>query len=169
METGSKPSAGVSLIGRIASGCECVSLACLAVIALLIFAQIVLRNAVAFAHPGLEEVARFAHITLVFLLVPLLFREGLHVTIDLVPQWLGPRGKRWLEGLAALLTLAYAAGFLASEYQFMRKNGGVSTPGLGLPNLLFFAGAYFGMALLLVTAVEKLWATLRRAPEGGAR
>jgi TRAP-type C4-dicarboxylate transport system permease small subunit len=146
-----------------------VSLASLAVIATLIFVQILLRNLVSIAYAGIEELARLAHITLVFLLIPLLFREGLHVNIDLVTQHAGPRLKRALGGLAALLTVVYCLFFLVSEYQFMAKNGSVPSPGLGIPNIVFFAGAYLGMALLLLTAMETLVQTVKGQPRGGER
>jgi len=164
-----QPTPRVSLIGKTAQACEYVSLICLALIASLIFIQILLRNFASMAYAGIEEVARFAHINLVFLLIPLLFREGLHVNIDLLTQKAGPRLKRVLDGFAALLTAVYGLFFLASEYQFMAKNGSVPSPGLGIPNIVFFAGAYLGMALLLLTAAEKLARTIKGQPERGRR
>jgi len=159
----------VSLIGKAAQACEYVSFACLGVIATLIFVQILLRNVATIAFVGIEEIARLAHVSLVFLLVPLLFREGLHVNIDLLTQRAGPRLKRALDILAALLTVVYCVFFLVSEYQFMAKNGSVPSPGLGIPNVVFFAGAYLGMALLLLTAAEKLVQTATGRREGGKR
>jgi TRAP-type transport system small permease protein len=167
--TMAQPMARVSLIGRTAQACEYVSLACLAVIATLIFAQILLRNFASLAYAGIEELARFAHVNLVFLLVPLLFREGLHVNIDLVTQHAGPKLKRALDAFAALLTVVYCLCFLVSEYQFMAKNGSVPSPGLGIPNIVFFAGAYLGMALLLLTAAEKFLQKARGQADGGGR
>jgi TRAP-type C4-dicarboxylate transport system permease small subunit len=163
------PAPRVSLIGKAAQICEQVSLGCLAVIATLIFAQILLRNFASLAFAGIEELARFAHIALVFLLVPLLFRKGLHVRIDLVIQYAGPRLKRALDALAALLTGIYCIFFLVSEYQFMAKNGSVPSPGLGIPNLVFFAGAYLGMALLLLTAAEQVVQEVTGRSKGGER
>jgi len=61
-----------------------------------------LRNFVSLAYAGIEEVARLAHINLVFLLVPLLFREGLHININLLTQYAGPKLKRILDAFAAL-------------------------------------------------------------------
>ena len=159
----------VSLIGKTSQTCEYVSLVSLAVIATLIFVQILLRDFVSVAYAGIEELARFAHINLVFLLVPLLFREGLHVHIDLLTHKAGPTLRRVLDSLAALLTVVYCLFFLVSEYQFMAKNGSVPSPGLGIPNIVFFAGAYLGMALLLLTAAEKLVQTVKGQPDGGGR
>ena len=158
-----------SLVGRIAQVFEHVSLWCLAVIATLIFVQILLRNFVSLAYAGIEEVARLAHISLVFLLVPLLFRERLHINIDLLTQYAGPRLKRVLDAFAALLTVFYGLFFLVSEYQFMAKNGSVPSPGLGIPNIIFFAGAYLGMAFLMLIAAEKLVQTIKGQSEGGKR
>lgn len=164
-----QPASRASAIGKIAQACEYVSLGCLAVIATLIFAQILLRNFAALAYAGIEEIARLAHIMLVFLLVPLLFREGLHVNIDLLTQYAGPTLKRVLDGVAALLTAVYCCFFLVSEYQFMAKNASVPSPALGIPNIAFFAGAYVGMALLLLTAVERLFCGPAARAEGGER
>ncbi len=161
------PAPRASFIGKMAQACEYASLASLAVIATLIFVQILLRNFASLAYAGIEELARFAHINLVFLLVPLLFREGLHVNIDLLIQHAGPALKRVLDALAALLTIIYCLFFLVSEYQFMGKNGSVPSPGLGIPNIVFFAGAYVGMGLLLLTAAEKLLQRVKGQPEGG--
>jgi TRAP-type C4-dicarboxylate transport system permease small subunit len=162
-----QPASPVRFIGKTAQACEYVSLVCLGVIATLIFLQILLRNFVSVAYAGIEEVARLAHISLVFLIVPLLFREGLHVNIDLLTQRAGPRLRRALDAFAALLTVVYCFFFLVSEYQFMAKNGSVPSPGLGVPNIVFFAGAYLGMALLLLTAAEKFLQRVKRQPEGG--
>jgi TRAP-type C4-dicarboxylate transport system permease small subunit len=164
-----QPAPRVSLIGKTAQACEYVSLVSLAVIATLIFAQILLRNFASLAYAGIEEIARFAHINLVFLMIPLLFREGLHVKIDLLTQKAGPKLRRILDAFAALLTAVYCLFFLASEYQFMAKNGSVPSPGLGIPNIVFFAGAYLGMALLLLTAGERFLQAVNGQPEGGGR
>jgi TRAP-type C4-dicarboxylate transport system permease small subunit len=93
----------------------------------------------------------------------------MHVNIDLVTQKAGPKLRRVLDAFAALLTVVYSLFFLVSEYQFMAKNGSVPSPGLGIPNIVFFAGAYLGMALLLLTAAEKCAQTVKGQREGGGR
>ena len=143
------------MISRLAGIFERISVLSLAFIAILIFIQIALRNLFSMAFAGIEELARFAHVTMVFLLVPILFREGKHVTIDIVLLHVPPKINKALRLVATLLTAAYGAFFLVSEYQFMHKNATVPTPGLGMPNILFFMGAYIGMALLLLTAIEQ--------------
>ena len=166
MDTATSPQAKTDVITRVARFFEKISLVALGVIATLIFLQVVLRNLFSLAYAGIDELARFAHINLVFLLVPLLFREGLHINVDLVTQRAPALVRRVLAVLAVFLTALYSAVFLASEYRFMMKNGSVPTPALGLPNWLFFGGAYVGMALLFVTACQQLVAELKKRPEG---
>ncbi len=165
MDTAASPETrGMNVIGRIAGFFEKISLIALAAIATLIFIQIVLRNFFSLAYASIDELARFAHISLVFLLVPLLFREGLHVNVDLLTHRVPPGVRRVLGLLSMLLTATYSAFFLASEVLFMGRNGSVPTPALGMPNWLFFAGAYVGMALLLVTACEQFVVELKKRP-----
>ena len=151
-------------ITRVARFFEKISLVCLAMIAILIFFQIILRNFFSLAYASIDELARFAHISLVFLLVPLLFREGLHVNVDLLTHRVPPGVRRVLGLLSMLLTATYSAFFLASEVLFMGRNGSVPTPALGMPNWFFFVGAYVGMALLLVTACEQFVVELKKRP-----
>lgn len=157
-----------SLIARVGWFFEKIAILCLAVIATLIFIQIILRNLFSLAFVGFEEVARLAHITMVFLLVPVLYREGMHVTIDIVLQKSPPAVRRLLTIFSTLLTAAYGLFFLFSEYQFMLKNATVPSPGLGIPNIVFFSGAYVGMTFLVLTAVEMLLRQLKGRKDGGA-
>jgi TRAP-type C4-dicarboxylate transport system permease small subunit len=165
MDAAAPPQAGeVKVIGRMGHFFENVSIVAMGAVAILVVAQIVLRNFFSLAYAGIEELARFAHINLVFLLIPMLFRDGVHINVDLLTQRVAPPARRILAVLAALLTALYGAIFLASEYQFMMRNGSVPTPALRIPNWLFFAGAYIGMALLLVTACEKFVVELKKRP-----
>jgi TRAP-type C4-dicarboxylate transport system permease small subunit len=154
------------ILGRIARLFEAISIGCLGVISLLIFIQIVMRNFFSIAFVGIEEVARLAHVTLVFLLVPLLFREGQHVTIDFIYHYVPQKVGHVLRAFAIVATAIYGVLFLISEFQFMSKTATVPSPGLGVPNLVFFAGAYIGMALLVLTAVEQFIRLIRGTAKG---
>jgi TRAP-type C4-dicarboxylate transport system permease small subunit len=165
MDTVASPETGeTNIIGRLTSFLEKVSLVALAAVVVLIFAQVVLRNLFSVAYASIDELARMAHVCMVFLLVPLLFRKGLHLNVDFLTHLMPPRVRRVLALFSALLTALYGAFFLVSEYQFMMKNGSVPSPALGIPNWLFFAGAYVGMALLLVTACEKFAVEWKKRP-----
>ena len=143
------------LIGKAARLAEGVSIACLFTIALLVFAQLALRNLFSIAYASIDELARMAHIYLVYLLIPLAFLEGLHINIDLVTHYVPAVVRRILEVFATALMAVFSLVFLISDYLFMSKSGNVPTPSMGMPNLLFFSGAYVGMALLFVAACQR--------------
>ncbi len=153
-----------SWIGKAARFGEWISVACLFLIASLVFAQLALRNLFSVAYASIDEMARFAHIYLVYLLVPLAFLERHHVNIDLVTNVVPAGLKRILEIFATLMMGAFALIFLLSDSAFMLKNGTVPTPAMQMPNYLFFSGAYIGMALLLLAACQRLFSQLRRRP-----
>lgn len=136
--------------------CEKVSFVCLAVLALAIIIQLALRNFFDYGHPGLEEVARCAHVSLVFLVIPQIFRAKKHIRIDLLVNLLPPHLMRYADGFSAVMTAIFCLFFLHGEYTFMIRNGNVPSPGLAIPNYLFFMGAYVGMTLLLLTAIEQI-------------
>ena len=90
----------------------------LAVIATLIFVQILLRNFVSMAFAGIEEVARFAHIALVFLLwffvhhtrIGLAFRamaqnERTALSVGIESDWIGSLSMALGGALAALAAM----------------------------------------------------------------
>jgi TRAP-type C4-dicarboxylate transport system permease small subunit len=154
----------VGFIGKAARLGERISLVCLFVIVGLVFGQLVLRNLFSVTYASVDELARLAHIYLVYLLVPLAFIEGLHVNIDLVTNCAPVKLKFLLDIFVTLMMGAFALIFLISDYQFMVRSGNVPTPAMQMPNYLFFSGAYLGMALLLLAACQRLIFQLRHRP-----
>jgi TRAP-type transport system small permease protein len=152
----------VGLIEKAAQLGERISLVCLFAIVGLVFGQLVLRNLFSVTYASVDELARLAHIYLVYLLVPLAFIEGLHINIDLVTNYAPAKLKRLLDIFATLMMGGFALVFLVSDYQFMIKSGNVPTPAMQMPNYLFFSGAYLGMALLLLAVCQRLISQLRR-------
>ncbi len=144
------------IIGRVARMAETVSITCLFIIAALVFVQLALRNIFSIAYASIDELARMAHIYLVFLLVPLAFLDRSHVNIELVTMYAPAGIRRILDIVVTALMAAFSLIFLLSDYFFMAKSGNVPTPAMGMPNLLFFSGAYIGMALLFLAACQRL-------------
>ncbi len=153
--------AQAGIIGRAARIAETVSIACLFIIAGLVFVQLALRNIFSIAFASIDELARMAHIYLVFLLVPLAFLDRSHVNIELVTMYAPARIRRILDIVVTALMAAFSLIFLLSDYFFMVKSGNVPTPAMGMPNVVFFSGAYIGMSLLFLAACARLFGYLR--------
>jgi TRAP-type C4-dicarboxylate transport system permease small subunit len=135
---------------------ETSAMICIVGISLLIFTQIVLRNLFLIGLPWLDEMARFLHISLVFLTVPILFREDAHIQIDLLGTRLSPLWKGVLKLLILLSCVLFAVVFLYSDIDFMKSYWNVPSPAMNMPNIIFFGSAILGMAAFLFNGIEKI-------------
>jgi TRAP-type C4-dicarboxylate transport system permease small subunit len=158
----------MNVLSSVTRFCERITFVFLAILASAILIQLALRNVFDYGHPGLEEIARASHVTLVFLVIPEIFRQGKHIRIDLIVNALPRRVGHYLDAFAALATAVFCGFFLYGEFAFMSRNGNVASPALEIPNYLFFAGAYIGMTLLLLTAIERLVVLLTGTGKGEA-
>ncbi|MDQ4060584.1 MAG: TRAP transporter small permease [Pseudomonadota bacterium] len=145
---------------------EALSIAMLMAATVLIMIQIVAREVFNVGIPWADELARYAGLGLIFLLVPLLLARNGHVRVDLFLNMLPRTPKRVIEIGNELLTLVFCTLFLVSGYLFMLRAGRFSTPALGMPNLLFYAPAILGMALTFLVAIDRLVLALAGKPAG---
>ena len=124
-------------------------------ISAVIFAQILLRNLFSIGFPWADELSRFLHITLIFLTVPVLYRERIIFKIDILVGRLPARIQLIAGALTSLVCVAFSVVFLISFTVFMGASWDVPTPALRMPNLFFFSGSFLGILLLLFTSLEK--------------
>ena len=90
---------------------------------------------------------------MVFLVIPLLMRQGQHITVDLF-LWGLPAGlDKAMKLLAAAISIAFSALFLYSGYLYMARHWSVPSPVLKMPNIVFFGPALIGMVLFLVNCI----------------
>jgi len=125
-------------------------------ISAIIFAQILLRNLLSIGFPWADELSRFLHITLIFLTVPILYRERIIFKIDIFVELLPARMQTVVGAFTSLVCVAFSLIFLFSFGEFMRGSWDVPSPALRMPNLLFFFGAFLGILMFLLTSLEKL-------------
>ena len=135
---------------------EMIAIGSLFGISALIFAQILLRNLFSIGLPWLEEMARFLHIALVFLTVPVLLSEDGHIRIDFLNARLNPRWQGWLYILILALCVVFATVFLVSDVQFFSGYWDVPSAAMNMPNIIFFGSAFIGMAGLLLNGIERI-------------
>jgi len=125
-------------------------------ISAIIFAQILLRNLLSIGFPWADELSRFLHITLIFLTVPILYRERIIFKIDIFVERLPARVQNVVDVFASFVCVAFSLIFLFSFVEFMRSSWDVPSPALQMPNLLFFFGSFLGILMFLLTSLEKL-------------
>lgn len=137
-------------------GFELVAMALLVVATAAIMVEILARGFFNVGLPGVGELARYAGLGLIFLVVPLLLAQDAHVKVDLF--FLRSRGatRRGLAFFNELATLAFCVLFLVSCWWFMQRAARFSTPALGLPNLLYYLPAIAGMVLTTLVAADRV-------------
>lgn len=143
-------------VERLAGCCEKIALAALFVMTSLIITQMVGRELFNLGLPSVEELARWSGLCLVYLATPFLFLQGRHVNVDLFQTRLGGGLRKLVDLLIETLTVFFGLAFLIGGYFFMQRAGGFSTPALGMPNLVFYAPVFLGMALSLLAGLVRL-------------
>jgi TRAP-type transport system small permease protein len=128
-------------------------------------AQVVARYVLDSPIPWSEELAKFALIWLAFVAAAAVMAEGRHMTVDVVPTLLGPRGALALETLVSILILGVCAAFLPAGVQFIQQLSGVRSPAMQIPMSWWYSAAVAGFALLAFhTVVNLVMAFRRKAP-----
>ncbi len=153
IEKGQRRMAGLTKIIKIF---EFVSVFCLFLISGVIMAQILLRNLFSIGFPWADELSQFLHIMLIFLTVPILYRERSLFKIDLLADRLPGVVQFVLRLISVSACIGFSIFFMVSYTEFMRGSWNVPSPSLRLPNILFFGSIFLGIAGLLIMSVERL-------------
>jgi TRAP-type C4-dicarboxylate transport system permease small subunit len=158
--------AWLSRLGGI--GAVALLLAAVLVICQMVFVRYVLQGSAIWQH----EFATFSLICATFIGAPYVLLTHGHVNVDLLPVYLGPRGRFALALLAALISLTfciilgwYGFGFWYQSYVEDWHAQTVWRPPLWVPYL----AVPLGMGLLSLQYVAEILAlvTRRQAPAGG--
>lgn len=164
MSTDPVPPGGV--LAAICRLCERIAMVLLAVMTIFIVVQVVARNVLALGLPWAEELARYAGLGVVYLVVPLLLLHGKHIHVELVLQRVRGRARRWLVLVNELIVLAFAALFLWGGQLFLQRAARFSTAALGIPNALYYAPAALGMSLFALVAAQRVVQAWRALGDG---
>ena len=102
-----------------------------------------------------EEFQKYGHIWMVMLAIPVAYRRGAHLGMDMVLQ-LSPAGVQRAVGIlteALWLVLALAIGRYTLVIMDVARNQ--ESPGLGIPMHWVYAGMVAGSAYLALVAVRR--------------
>jgi TRAP-type C4-dicarboxylate transport system permease small subunit len=107
-----------------------VACAMLAVAATLGGWQIVTRFILERPAEWTEVLIRFSLIWMVFLGIPLAFRNGAMVSVDVLYRWSGPKGRRVFDAVVALAALVLMAVVVVVGWQYAQRGSVQSVIGL---------------------------------------
>ena len=151
------------ILDRLCRVGEAIAIAMLLAATGLILIQIVARELFNLGLPWADELSRYAGLGMIFLVLPLLLQNGMHVRVDYFLGKFNPASRGFVELTNELATLAFCVLFLWAGYWFMQRAGRFSTPAIGIPNLVYYLPAMAGMALTLLVAVRRVMGALRGA------
>jgi len=103
-----------------------------------------------------EEFQKFGHIWMVFLAIPVAYRRGAHIGMDIVYRLLPRPAQRLVALLVELMWLAMAAAIGLFTTQIMQIARMQDSPGLGWRMDWVYSGLVIGSAYLAVVALRRL-------------
>lgn len=149
----SADSGGLPLLDWMNRLFESLSMGFLVTFTLFVFVQMAARNIFAFGLAEFDELSRSLDVSMVFLIVPILMREGHHIAIDLSMGRMPFVADKCLKLVSSVVCIGFSVVFLYSGYLYMARHWNVPSPVLKLPNIVFFGPALLGMALFLVNCI----------------
>jgi TRAP-type C4-dicarboxylate transport system permease small subunit len=102
-----------------------------------------------------EEFQKFGHIWMVFLAIPVAYRRGSHIGMDMIFQLLPAPARRVIAVLIELMWLAMAVAIGWFTTAIMKVARFQDSPGLGLPMDWVYSGLVIGSAYLGFVALRR--------------
>ncbi|WP_374446715.1 TRAP transporter small permease [Stella sp.] len=121
--------------------------------------QVVFRYAFGQALSWSEELALLMFTWTVLLAGSLGVREGFHVALTLLPDRLGPAGRRWLERLILLLVTGFGTYLARSGWEFYDGTTGQLSAAVGYPIEFLHSAAMVSGGLVTLHGLARLLAT----------
>ena len=154
--------------GAISSVSDVAAMICFSAMTILVFLSVILRYCFAISFRWSDELTRYIFIYIVFLGIPIAYRHGDHVVIEIVTRLLPERIRRWLpiptHAIVGLMMLILG---VAGLWLTFGRMGRALTPGLQIPRAYMHAALPIGVFFLLIEIAIKLRQSPRAARENG--
>lgn len=125
---------------------------CLGVILVLVSVQVVQRLTTGGSWVWSGEIAKYAMVWMTFILAAHLLRTDGHLKVDVIEQWLTPRGERMMTRITDALIAIACWGLVWAGWGLLTAPFLGSAPASGLPLIVVYAGPVVGLVLIALTA-----------------
>lgn len=125
----------------------------MASMAVLVFVNVISRYAFGKSFIWVEEVTQYEMIWITYLAIGLALREGRHVAVDTVQDWLPAAAKRWLRTFIALAMAVFLAVVCVLGVRIAMFTWDQETPVLGISAGLPYLAIPVGAAACLLHLV----------------
>ncbi len=108
-----------------------------------------------------EEFQKFGHIWIVFCSIPIAYRRGAHIYMDVLRVKLPKKIGRYVDLFVDLLWAGFAIAIILLTWKITKVAAFQTSPGLGLPMSVPYFGVFGGGVYLLLVSLRKIasWAT----------
>jgi TRAP-type C4-dicarboxylate transport system permease small subunit len=141
---------------RILSATEAVAAFFLLLIALLTASNVLLRDLFSVQIPDWFDGSRMVQGIALFWGVALATYYGSHICVDALWEHLKPAGRRWLDIVATLITVAFLAPLAWMVWVKVAGTGTQGTMDLRLPLWVFYAIASVGATVAVLLAIVRV-------------
>lgn len=128
----------------------------LAVMVLMILAQVFYRYVLNDSLAWTEELAKFCMVWVACLVAPWVYRENLNVSIHMFAESLPDRLRMVTEIVITCLVLAVSLAFLNESIAFVGNGSSIQASSVPVPLSYFYACTPFVFGALILVAIEKL-------------
>jgi len=151
---------------RLLATTENVAALFLLAIALLTAGNVALRDLFSMQVPDWFDGSRLLQSIALFWGIAIATYRGGHICVDIVWEHLGPRGRRWLDVFAMLVTLAFLAPLAWMVWVKVGSTGTQATSDLRLPLVWFYPlGALGATVAALLGALRAIELVRGKEPE----
>jgi TRAP-type C4-dicarboxylate transport system permease small subunit len=138
------------LYNGISNSFRYLAVACLMIMIFVTLLQVIMRTWFSIPMVGVEEMARYLLICVVFISLPLVVREEGHIRMDELQRFLPVRIRGVIRPII-LFSAVISFGFIAVAAVITTiKNLDNMTPTLGLPFVVFFLPTILGFSLMVI-------------------
>ncbi len=147
---------------------EVVSVALLAMVLGLMFAQVVARYVFEAPLFWSDEMGRYCYVWLAFIASAALVGKRAHIRIDLINRALGPRGQMAVEMLSTVIVIGTCLFLVQGSWAWLMTNVRPTSPALRMPLVYLYGVVWVSYGLMALHATLNLFllATGRLAPQG---
>jgi len=108
-----------------------------------------------------EELQKFSHIWLIFLTIPVAYRNRAHLGMNLLYRKMSKQSRFMFDLIIHLLWLAFGAIMILITTDLVHIGSLQKSPGLGLKMSWVYSGIIIGNVYLVLTALKNLVSHLR--------
>lgn len=124
------------------------------VITILLFLQVITRYVFRYALAWTEEASIILFVWVIYLGISACTKEGGHIRIDVLPNALKPKARKYLLLFTDLVFLAFCIYIIRPLITVMQAQGSSTSVMLGIPMKLAYGIIPFGMALTAIRTIQ---------------